>query len=136
MGSRAVWLKALRLAAAGVLGYAIIVLLTTLGFSGWLEDANLYRGDWLLKAKGMLVAGVAGLAGGSLAGAVGGSRPFRHALAVLPLLIVDTTYVLFFLPREDPIWFDLVGGLGLMAATVVGGLAVAGLRRAGSSSRP
>jgi hypothetical protein len=108
------------------------VLLTSWGFTGWLDDANLYRGDALLKAKGLLVALVAGLAGGALAAWIGGRRPLRHALAVLPLLIADTTYVLFFFPREDPIWFDLAGGLGLMAATVSGGLAIAAVRRRGA----
>lgn len=115
----------LRLVAAGLLGYALIVLLTTLGFVGWLDDASLYQGDWVLKAKGMLVALVAGLAGGTLAGLIGRQQPFLHALAVLPLLVIDTIYVLFFFPRTDPIWFDLGGSLGLIAATLVGGWRVA-----------
>lgn len=129
MGSGVTWRRLLRLLAAGILGYALIVLLTTWGFTGWLDDANLYRGDALLKAKGLLVALVAGLAGGALAAWVGGRQPLRHALAVLPLLVADTTYVLFFFPRQDPIWFDLAGGLGLMAATVGGGLVIALARR-------
>ena len=123
------WKKAIRLIVAGILGYALIVLLTTLGFVGWLDNANIYRGDWILKVKGMLVALVAGLAGGSLAAWIGGPRPFLHVLAVLPLLIVDTTYVLFFFPRADPIGFDLAGGLALMASTIAGGALLAAWRR-------
>ncbi|MGH7341177.1 MAG: hypothetical protein ACREKH_11855, partial [Candidatus Rokuibacteriota bacterium] len=64
----------------------------------------------------------------------GGRRPVQHALAVLPLLVLDTVYVLFFWPRSDPIWFDLGGSLGLIGATMAGGLVVAARRaRPGSS---
>lgn len=126
--SRSWWRTVLRLVTAGVLGYALIVLLTTLGFVHWLDDANLYRGDRVLKAQGMLVALVSGLAGGSFAAWVGGPRPFPHALAVLLLLIVDTVYVVFFFPRTDPVWFDLAGSLGLIAATLLGGFLVARFR--------
>ena len=133
MIQRATGIAILRLVVAGVLGYALIVALTTLGFVGWLDNANLYRGDWLLKLKGMCVALVSGLAGGSLAALVGGLRPVQHALAVIPLLFYDTTYVLFFWPRSDPIWFDLGGGLGLIAATLAGGMLVATLRSRGAA---
>lgn len=122
------WKALLRLVTAGLLGYFLIVGLTTLGFVHWLDDANLYRGDWVLKAQAMLVALVSGLAGGSLAAWIGGSRPLRHTLAVLPFLVADTIYVLFFFPRTDPVWFDLVGSLGLIAGTLLGGFLVAGLR--------
>lgn len=122
------WLTLLRAVAAAVLGYAVIVALTTLGFVHWLEGADLYRGGAALQAKGTLVAVVAGLTGGALAGFVGGRRPVLHASAVLPLLVVDTVYVLFFFPRTAPLWFELMGSLTLMAATVAGGLAVRALR--------
>lgn len=124
-----IWLTLLRAVAAGVLGYALVAALTHLGFVGWLEGADLYRGGWPLRAKGALVAVAAGLAGGSLAGLLGGRRPLLHALAVLPLLGIDTAYVLFLLPRTAPIWFELGGSLTLMAATVAGGWAVQGARR-------
>lgn len=122
------WIGAARIVAAAILGYGVIVFLTTVGFVYWLENANLYRGGWPLKAKGMLVALVAGLAGGALAALIGGRRPLLHAVAVLPLLVIDTTYVLFFFPRTDPLWFDLGGGLSLMAATIGGGFLVRALR--------
>lgn len=122
------WLTFLRAVAAAVLGYAVIVALTTLGFVHWLEGADLYRGGAALQAKGTLVAVVAGLAGGALAGFIGGRRPVLYALAVLPLVVADTVYVLFFFPRTAPLWFELMGSLTLMAATVAGGLAVRALR--------
>jgi len=123
------WRAALRLVLAAVLGYAVIVALTTLGFVGWLSNADLYRGTWQLKAQGTLVAVVSGLAGGALAGLIGRRRPLLHALTVLPFLVADTIYVLFVFPRTAPAWFELGGSLTLMAATVAGGWAVATLRR-------
>lgn len=123
------WAAILRLGGAAVVGYALIVALTTLGFVGWLDDADLYRGDWLLKTQGTLVAVVAGLAGGLVAGLVGRRRPLLHATAVLPLLGIDTIYVLFVFPRTTPLGFELAGSLTLMAATLAGGWVVGSLRR-------
>lgn len=118
------WVTVLRLIAAGGLGYAAIVALTTVGFVHWLGGADLYRGGWGLQAKGALVAVASGLAGGGLAALIGGRRPLLHAAAVLPFLVLDTVYVLFVFPRTAPIWFDLVGSLTLMAATLAGGWVV------------
>lgn len=124
-----------RLVAAGILGYLLVAALTTAGFNGWLAGADLYRGGPVLQAKGTLVALVAGVAGGTLAGLIGRRRPLVHALAVLPLLIADTVYVLFFFGGTAPFWFDLAGSLVLMAATVAGGAGVgAFLRRVTTSS--
>lgn len=114
------WKQGLRLVAAGVLGYGLIAALTSAGFNLWLGGADLFGGGPLLQLQGTLVAVVAGLAGGMLAGWIGGRRPILHALAVLPLLIIDTIYVLFFFDGTAPLWFDLVGGLVLMASTVAG----------------
>jgi hypothetical protein len=134
MNLRESWKSILRLVVAGTLGYALIVVLTTVGF-GWLDGAGSYGKDWRLMAQGGAVALVSGLAGGALAGLLGGRRPLRHALAVLPWLLVDSTYVLFFFPRKDPFWFDLLGSLGLIAATIAGGALIgAARRRSGGAS--
>jgi hypothetical protein len=46
----------------------------------------------------------------------------------MPLLAVDTTYVLFFFPRTDPAWFSLSSSLALISSTLIGGLLVCRLR--------
>lgn len=122
------WKRAARLVAAGLLGYGLIVALTSAGFNGWLAGADLYRGGPLLQAKGTLVALIAGLAGGTLAAAIGPRRPLLHAAAVLPLLIADTVYVLFFFAGTAPWWFDLAGSLALIGATLAGGAIVGAAR--------
>lgn len=123
------WKRGARLVAAGLLGYGLIAVLTSAGFNGWLGGVELYRGGPLLQAQGTLVALVAGLAGGALAGLIGRPRPLLHALAVLPLLIADTTYVLFFFAGTAPWWFDLAGSLVLMGSTMAGGALVRALAR-------
>lgn len=133
MNIRDSWKSVLRLILAGTLGYALIVALTTLGF-GWIKGGGSFGGDWRLMAQGGAVALVSGLAGGALAGLLGGRHPLRHALAVLPWLLVDSTYVLFFFPRKDPLWFDLLGALGLMAATIAGGALIEFVRRRSGSA--
>jgi hypothetical protein len=110
-----------RALAAIVLGYGLIVLLTIAGFNVWLGGANLFRGGLLLMAKGMLVALVAGLAGGYVAGLIGGARPMLHASLVLIPLLADSIYVFFFFPRETPLWFEIIGSAGLMLSTLAGG---------------
>lgn len=122
-------MTAARLVGAAILGYAVIVALTTLGFVTWLDNADLYRGGPLLQIQGAVVAVVSGLVGGAASALIGGRRPLLHAAAVLPLLAADTLYVLLVFPRTAPAWFDLAGGLTLMAATLAGGWAIDRSRR-------
>lgn len=109
-------------------GYAVIVALTVLGFNGWLEGRNLYGGGGALLVKGMLVAGVAGLAGGMAAGLIGWRWPAVAASLVLLPLALDTTYVIFIAERNNPLWFEAMGSLTLMLFTVGGGVIIALLK--------
>lgn len=111
-----------RAVAAVLAGYGVIVALTTAGFTGWLKGANLYLGGPGMMLKGLVVALIAGLAGGYLAALIGGRRPILHAALVLLPLSADSFYVFFFFPRETPLWFEILGSAGLMAATLVAGL--------------
>jgi len=114
-------LSTLRFLIAAVVGYAAIVVGTTLTFEVWLGGIG-----WSKSSPGVLAlatagALVSGLAGGYLAAWIGGRRPVLHALGVLGFLIIDTTYVITSGISVDPVWFDLAAGGGLMAATAVGG---------------
>ena len=72
--------------------------------------------------KGFAVALIAGLGGGYLAALIGGRRAIFHSALVLLPLAVDSFYVFFIFPRETPLWFEVLGSAGLMAATLAGGL--------------
>ena len=114
--------KIMRGVAAMIVGYGVIVALTSLGFNGVLGGRPLYGGQPLILAAGMLVSVIAGLAGGYTAGLIGPSRGLLNASLVLVPLIGDTIYVLFFFKRSTaPFWFDAVAAATLMIFTVGGG---------------
>jgi hypothetical protein len=115
------WWKAVRGIGAMVIGYAIIVALTTWGFDLVHGEGSLYGGGAATWALGSVVAVVAGLAGGLAAGWIGPWRGLANAALVLVPLVVDTTYVLFFFEDDAPWWFSLAGSLTLMGFTLAGG---------------
>ena len=110
-------------AAAMIVGYGVIVLLTSLGFNGVLGGRPLYGSSPAILAAGMLVAVIAGLAGGYTAGFIGPGRGLFNASLVLVPLIGDTIFVLFFFKQSAaPFWFDALAAATLMVCTLAGGL--------------
>jgi len=131
MKSRAT--RVLRSIAAPIAGYAAVAVGTTIAF-------RLAHGINLKSPPSHLVFGTlgilaAGIVGGGIAGLVGGRKPVAHAASVLVFLLADSTTVLFFRKRHEALWFGVMSALGLMAATVAGGilLAVVQARRAARS---
>jgi hypothetical protein len=108
-------------AAAMIAGYALIVCLTSFGFSVVLGGRVLYGGSLVLLGAAVMVAVVSGLAGGYLAGWIGPARGSVNAALVLVFLTVDTIYVLFFWHGSSPFWFDAMGSATLMICTILGG---------------
>src|SRR6266513_3667031 len=110
-------------AAAMFVGYGVIVLLTSLGFTGVLGGRPFYGDSPVLLVAGMLVAVIAGLIGGYTAGLIGPGRAVLNASLVLVPLVGDTFYVLFFFKRSTaPFWFDALAAATLMVCTLGGGL--------------
>jgi hypothetical protein len=109
--------------AAMMIGYAVIVLLTSIGFNGALGGRPLYGGSRFDLAAGMMVAIISGLVGGCIAGFIGPGRGILNAVLVLVPLTGDTIYVLFFFKKSTaPFWFDALASATLMASTVLGGI--------------
>lgn len=129
------WRQILREGLAAVVGYAVIVALTTLGLEVWMEGVELWGASLATQLQATFVAVVSGLAGGAVAALVGG-RPLRDAALVLIFLVLDTAYVVLVFESPAPAWFRLMGSLTLMAATLAGGLAVALGRRSRLRPRP
>jgi len=122
-------------AAAMVAGYGAIVGLTSLGFNDVLGGRSLYGGPPLIPAAGMLVAVIAGLLGGYIAGFIGPGRGLLNTSLVLAPLIGDTIFVLFFFKRSTaPFWFDAMAAATLMISTVGGGF-LRGLTSEGVKTR-
>jgi hypothetical protein len=117
------WKILLRGVAAMIVGYAVIVALTSFGFNVLLGGRPLYGGSALLLGAGMLVATISGLAGGYIAGRIGPGRGLINASLILFLLTIDTIYVLFFFNgKTAPFWFDAMASGTLMLCTLLGGL--------------
>ena len=110
----------LRTGASVLLGYAVIVVCTTIGFKPLGGIVHL-DAPLPIQAAGALVAIVSGLLGGATAALVAGRHPVRHAAAVLIFLAIDTAVVLS-RADTDPAWFELSGSATLMLATVSGGV--------------
>jgi hypothetical protein len=105
--------------AAVVIGYAVIVALTTLVFREF-DGLEYHRSSTGKLILGGAFISAAGFVGGYVAAWLAGRAPFAHGAAVVIFLIVDTSVVISRGPR-DPLWFTLLSAFGLMAATVFGG---------------
>jgi hypothetical protein len=114
-----------------IIGYALIVVLTSFGFNVLLGGRPLYGGSALLLGAGMLVAVISGLAGGFIAGRIGAGRGLINAALVLVPLVIDSIYVLFFFEGSNaPFWFDAMASGTLMFFTLLGGFLSERSRRA------
>ena len=110
----------LRSLAAVLAGYAAIVLSTSAAFTpfGGVVHLSAPRETHLLATA---IAIACGLLGGAVAAWLGGRRPVRHALGTAALVALESTVLLGFGERSDPLWFDLLGAVTLLAATIAGG---------------
>jgi hypothetical protein len=101
-------MKLVRSLSALVVGYAVIVLLTTFGFDA-VHRLFAVHDTWgspppvIIAAAFVAVA--AGLAGGFTASFIGYRRPLHSAALVVVPLLADSTYVLFFYHGHAPFWF-------------------------------
>jgi len=110
----------LRSAASVVAGYATIVVGTVFTLTVLLGDVSYFDARPWEHVVGALGTIASGLLGGYLAAKVAGRRPLTHAAAVVAILIVEITWVVTQGIGPNPTWFDLAGGLTLMATTVLG----------------
>jgi hypothetical protein len=115
-------LRVLRSIAAAIGGYLVIVVCTTVAFEYILGGIGYYKSSSAVLAIASLAALVSGLAGGYVAGWVGGRPYLLSAAGVLVPLILDTTYVITSGISHDPVWYDLFGSGTLMLAAILGGI--------------
>lgn len=116
------WQIVLRGIGAMIIGYAVIVLITANGFNFVHGKDPLWGSSPVILFQATMVAIVAGLTGGFIAGWIGAGRGLINAALVLLPLAIDTIYVLFFFKGTAPWWFDAIGSGTLMACTLLGGL--------------
>ena len=113
----------LRAAGAILLGYVLVVLVTEFGFRMFPGGRAPKHAGPIVTALATLVAIVAGLAGGFVAGSLSGIRG-RYAAAIVTLpLITETIWLLTTRTPPDEFWFDLAGAATLIGSTLAGGIA-------------
>jgi len=109
----------LRAALAMIVGYGVIVILTSFGFNVVLGGQPIYGTSTVVMVSGMIVAVISGLAGGFIAGLIGPMRGLMNAMLVLIPLAVDSAFVLFFYRGSNaPFWFDALASATLMIFTL------------------
>lgn len=114
------WIKLLRSILAPMIGYAVILACTIVGFKP-LGNFIHVNAPIHIHLAGAMVAVVSGVLGGLAAALVAGRYPVWHASAVLIFLFIDTATVLS-RGSVDPAWFELMGAATLMGATIFGGV--------------
>jgi hypothetical protein len=103
-----------------LVGYAIVVLTTELGFR-LLPKRPIHDESLLVIAAAGLVAVTAGVAGGAVGSWIARNR-IVGLLVLLPL-IAETIWLLFFHESDPPAdWRDAIAALALLAAVAVGAL--------------
>jgi hypothetical protein len=120
----------LRALAAMIIGYGVIVVLTSFGFNVVLGGRPIYGSSPVVMVSGMVVAVISGLVGGYIAGLIGPMGGLLNAMLVLIPLAADTVFVLFFYKKSSaPFWFDAMASATLMICTLGGGLLSGRIRR-------
>jgi hypothetical protein len=127
-------LNALRSVGAVAAGYVVIVIGTSLTLGVLLEGKSYAEASPWEHVVGAMGSILSGLLGGYVAAWLAGRKPVGHALAVVLILGVETTWIVITGVGSNPVWFDLAGGLTLMGTTVLGAWTCA--TRAGLRARP
>lgn len=117
-------LHGLRFVLAGICGYAVIALLTTLVLENWLGGVDVLTAGGATLVVASTGGVLSGFAGGVVAGLFRRPAGLLHALPVTLFLAIDTTYISVNQIGDSPIWFKLLSGAALAAAALLGGWAV------------
>jgi hypothetical protein len=115
-------MRILRFVLGFIVGYAFVVVATTVGF-GLLHDHKPYhRAGIAIMIAAVSVAVTAGAGGGLIGSVIARSRFMGLGIAVP--LIVESTWLIFIRPHGENFSraFELVGATTLIGCTIVGGL--------------
>ena len=117
-------MKNIALTVLGVVaGYALVVILTTLGFRGFPGGRVPANPGFGVMALATIIAVTAGFVGGYAAASVARLRPlFSASLVAVPLAIESVVLLTMRTPPAE-LWFDFFGALTLIGSTIAGGLA-------------
>jgi hypothetical protein len=124
-------LRVLRQVGAGLLGFVVIEVTTTAGFTplgGIIEVTFPLR----IQVLATLIAIASGLLGGMAATWAGGGVSRLPLAITAGIIAVESTFIIAFRRGANPVWFEFFGAATLLGATIAGGLLV---RRAALARR-
>ncbi len=115
------FLTALRCLGAGLVGFLVISLGTTLVLEVWFHKVTFHGSSTTVLVVSGLANLVVGIAGGVAAAALGGRWPLASAAVIGGFVTLDTIAILRSDRFDDPAWFTLLAGAGLLTAALLGG---------------
>jgi hypothetical protein len=123
MARNLAWLRVLWRIGAGLVGFVVIEVATTAGFTP-LGGIIMVTAPLRIHILATLVAIVAGLLGGMAASLSGGGRSLLPLCVTAGIIAVESTFIIGWRRGANPVWFEFFGAATLLGATIAGGLAV------------
>ena len=116
-------LRVLWRVGAGLVGFAVIEIATTVGFTP-LGGIIMVTAPMRVHILATLVAIVAGLLGGTASSLAGGGRSLLPLCVTAAVIAAESTFIIGWRRGSNPVWFEFFGAATLLGATIVGGLLV------------
>jgi len=113
----------LRRIGAGLLGFVVIEVATTVGFTP-LGGIIMVTAPMRIQILATLVAIVSGLLGGMAASFAGGGASLLPVSIAAGIIAVESTYIITFRRGANPVWYEFFGAATLLGATIAGGLLI------------
>lgn len=127
-------LGVLRRIGAGLLGFIVIEVATTVGFTP-LGGIIMVTAPMRIQILATLVAIVSGLLGGMAASLAGGGASLLPVSISAGIIAIESTYILAFKRGANPLWYEFFGAATLLGATIAGGLLIRRIALAKRSRR-
>jgi hypothetical protein len=125
--------KLLRTLGGVLVGYVVMVALITLVQEAWLGGVTWRESSLGTLALAGIFTAVSGAIGAAVATALTPASGRSASLIMAVLIVVETTTLIVTGKLTDPLWFDALAALSLLAAVLLGG--ELWLRRMAAASR-
>jgi hypothetical protein len=123
MARNLAWLRVLWRIGAGLVGFVVIEVATTVGFTP-LGGIIMVTAPLRMHILATLVAIVSGLLGGMAASLSGGGVSLLPLCVTAGIITAESTFIIAFHRGTNPVWFEFFGAATLLGATIAGGLLV------------
>ena len=123
MARNSSWLRILWRVGAGLVGFVVIEVATTVGFTP-LGGIIMVTAPLRIHILATLVAIVAGLLGGMAASLSGGGASLLPLCVTAGIIAAESTFIIVYRRGSNPVWFEFFGAATLLGATIAGGLLV------------